>query len=779
MIISPPFLPQSGLTSSDQQDTDPMMTAVEAYEPGYHGVFPVTFDRRWHCGSHLLPDMIDEPVRAIADGEVVAYRIGQNPISDGHIEEATGQEAPNTNNGFVLLRHVTDTGEGRIITFYSLYMHLLDLTAQQQLSTPSANPPQNTSPTALAAWLLEAGDEVKQGSGRKVFRKDILGYCGQSQGLRHLHFEIFMTEQDYSAWFERSGHAVQLGVKDLVQPTSNDWWGHTYYVIPGSVEFLDVPDGLHDTPHFPTLSRGKLPHDGSKLYVEAYFHSGQRYTRAWLDENGDGNIVLLTPQPVRDRCNNYEYNLYERAMTLYTTCPSDGYELLRFGRILSDTPTLTAQNSPTWVAVPFNSGGTQGYVDINKTFILKLSDADFPFFTGWRKIDSDNAPLDANGLFSYRKLRQLVGDATASAHEGSQDDPKFSLDEQLTYYVQGNDAVRSSLSGFVCHTKSEWDSANNDQRYQDLNKPDGYFGKCKDTDADGYDRFVGFLKKLQFMDHAHALAGGKKFWFFHPLAFIRHFRKCGWLSAAELARAIPRKVIEQTKDHNHQTVYPTSEMKWGVALSRSQRFLSPLNLALRKYCISNNGLRLSYFLGNAIQETTYLSRTAEGNGSQATYAPWYGRGVIQLTFEENYKRYGDFKGWHASPASYRDSLEADLFRASDSAGFYWISCAKPLDQVHNINIEGDVLPEFRRITISNACSNYSYPHHACQVGLSEMNFRSCRQFERAGRAVNTGNPDSTNTMNGLIPRTNVFLASIAVMSDEVIDYEEAYEQKPN
>jgi hypothetical protein len=192
---------------------------------------------------------------------------------------------------------------------------------------------------------------------------------------------------------------------------------------------------------------------------------------------------------------------------------------------------------------------------------VKLSDADFPFFTGWQKIDSDNPPVGADGLFSYFKLRQLVGDATATAYGVSRDDPKFSLDEQLTNYVQGNDAVRNGLSGFVCHTTSEWDPANNDQRYQDLNKPDGYFGLCKDTDPDGYARFVGFLKKLQFLDQVPSLAGGKKFWFFHPLAFIRHFRKCGWLSAAELARAIPRKVIEQTKDHNHQIVYPTSEVK--------------------------------------------------------------------------------------------------------------------------------------------------------------------------------------------------------------------------
>ena len=644
MIISPPFLPQSELTSSDETDTDPMMTAVEAFEPGYHGVFPVTFDRRWHGGIHLVPGTPDEPVRAIADGEVVAYRVSENPISDGHIDELTGQEALNTNNGFVLLRHVTDTGDGRTITFYSLYMHLLDLTAQQSLTGQQpANFPQDASSTALAAWLLQAGDGVKEGEGKKVHRKDILGHWGQSQGLRHLHFEVFMTEEDFTAWFAQSGNFVQLGEKNPAQPTSDDWWGHAYFVIPATAEFVARPGTPHDDPWFPALGAGKLPNDRSKLYVEAYFHKGQRYTRAWLDENGDGNCVLLTSQPIKDSFPDYEYKLYERALAFYSTCPSDGYELLRFGRILSPSPTLnSAQEKATWVAVPIDANGTQSYVDISKTSIVKLSDADFPFFAGWQKIDSDNAPLDANGLFSYRRLRQLVGDATATAYEVSQDDPKFSLDDQLTYYVQANDTVRNDLAGFVCHTKSEWDPVNNDQRYQDLNKPDGYFGKCKDTDPEGYERFTGFLKKLQFMDQVPSLAGGKKFWFFHPLAFIRHFRKCGWLSLKELKQLLPRNVVQKATPWKWQTVsvHGADSMLSASNPNAIQRRLT-LNNAIRKYGIQSR-VRMACFFGNATEETQWFQKYHEG--SPYWYKPWDGRGMLQLTHASNYIKYWTFRG---------------------------------------------------------------------------------------------------------------------------------------
>lgn len=775
MIISPPFLPQSGLTG-DAADTDTMMTAVEAFEPGYHGVYPVAFDRRWHCGVHLIPDTLNEPVRAIADGEVVAYRVSQNPISDGHTDD-NGQEVQNTNTGFVLLRHVTDTGDGRTITFYSLYMNLLDLTAQKQLYTPPANPPQNTSPTGLAAWLLEAGDAVKPGNGKKVYRKDMLGLWGQSQGLRHLHFEVFMTEEDFTAWFEQSGHTVQLGEKNPVQPTSKDWWGHAYYVIPGSVEFLDSPTGVTDTAHFPALSRGKLPNNSSKLYVEVYFHKGQRLMRAWLDENGDGNCVLLTPNPVKDKSDDYEYNLYARAMKLYPACPSDGYEMLRFGRILADSPTLTVQNNATWIAVPFDASGAQGYVDISKTSVVKLSDADFPFFTGWKKIDNENAPLDANGLFSYYKLRQLVGDATATAYEIPQGDPQFSLDNQLTYYVQRNDSVRDGLSGFVCHTQSEWDPANNDQRYQDLNLPDGYFGKCKDTDPDGYERFIGFVKKLQFMDDVPSLAGGKKFWFFHPLAFIRHFRRCGWMNSRELAQCIPRKIIDETKDSSHHKIFPTGAIPWAKALHRAQTFASHLNPTLRKYGISHSALRMSFFLGNAIQETIYLSATAEVGGAHTSYAPWYGRGVIQLTFEPNYAKYGAYRGWRAAAATFRDQLEVDLDVACDSAGFYWVTCAKEVHAAHSINIEADVFPVLTRATLGNVCNSYDYHTKSCRSSPQTIDFLESVQFEKSARAVNTGNPNSTGPMNGLVPRTNVFLSALAKLTDFIVDYESAYAQK--
>ncbi|WP_250533937.1 M23 family metallopeptidase [Caballeronia sp. AZ10_KS36] len=651
MIISPPFLPQSALNARNNADPDAMMTAVEAYEAAYHGCFPVTVDRRWHCGIHLVPASQSEPVRAIADGEVVAYRISQNPISDGHVDQTTGRQVPNTNTGFVLLRHVTETGDERKLTFYSLYMHLLDLTAQRALISPQVgNPPEKTSPTALSSWLLEAGDNVKPGNGKKVCRKDILGYQGQSQGLRHLHFEIFMTEEDFTAWFQKTGHEVQLGEKNPRQPTSDDWWGHAYFVIPASVQFVDRPGTQHDDAWFPRLAAGRLPNERSKLYVEAYFHFGQRYTRAWLDEHGDGNCVLLTHDPIKDRCDDYEYKLYERAVALYPKCASDGYELLRFGRILSQAPTLTsAADTATWVAVPFGADGSQGYVNLAQTSIVKLSDADFPFFTGWQRIDSANAPVGSDGLFDYHKLCRLLDNTPRPAIAASGASDPRALDRQVSNYVQGTDGVRSAMSRFVCHTKSEWDPANNAARYQDLNKPDGYFGQRKATDPDGYDKFISFLKKLQFLDQVPQLAGGKKFWFFHPLSFIRHFRKCKWVGRQEAGQLMPARAWF-SQDGTFRKPLANS-MTWSQVVERLSPYMRSLNETVRKYALDCSSERIATFLAQTYIETDRWKTLREyGKGAPNDaipmakyYAAFYGRGIMQLTWAANYEAYGDFK----------------------------------------------------------------------------------------------------------------------------------------
>jgi len=346
-----------------------------------------------------------------------------------------------TTLSLVLIRHTTETGEGRTITFYSLYMHLRDLDGTRQVCGPHLGKhPKDASPTVLAEWLAFPSDGLQTPRDLKVYRKDILGYAGACHGRPHLHFEIFMTESDFAAYFD----AVQLGNENPVTPKTTDYWGHTYFVIPGGHKLqgtavwprhLSAAEGKK---YFPELESWQVP-EGSKLYVEVYFHKGQRYTQSWLET--EGKVALLTPSPVPDK-KDYEYDMYARATALYPSCPSDGYELLRFGRILSGGPTLNSANDmATWVAVPFDADKL-GYVDVSVDGIQTLSDADFPFFKGWQKIADDNTLFCEDGLCDYDALRGIVGVDDDQPGPQERLGRVEELEAMVSGYVRGVSGVR-------------------------------------------------------------------------------------------------------------------------------------------------------------------------------------------------------------------------------------------------------------------------------------------------------------------------------------------------
>lgn len=739
MIISPPFLPA---VLANATTPDPVMDAVDKFA-AFHGVYPIAFDRRWHTGLHLVPDDQYMPVRAIADGEVVAFRVCQKPITDG-FDNLT------SNAGFVLLKHTTETGENRRLTFYSLYMHLLDLDAMNQLGIfhPADDLGKQT-PHALPLWLQCPTGEAISGGDKKLYRKDIIGYVGKCQSTQQLHFEIFMTQLDFKAYFE----CTQLGRLNVATPTGADCWGHSYYVIPVGQTFRSLPPGADahsnklNNIEFDPLKSGQNDHP---LHVEAYFHKGTKYTNVW-SVAANGARTLLTESPIEEA--GYEYDLYKRAKALYPTCPNDGYELLRSGRVLSTQTTLAAMpesSQPlsqelagpvlpkpraTWVRLAF-AAGKEGYIDISDDTIQKLSDADFPFFMGWQRISEPGVspanagtgkpvaatspsgtsqlspPTDHDGLWDLDKLKKMVQDSIGELKQIMADGSgnKTPVTKKTTEVQQKNKAlksfvndpdnqiVRDLLQGFICQASSEWDGTNLDSRYKQLLDAGEHFeGK-----QDAYNKFIAFVRKLQFWDKT-GLPAGEKVWFFHPLAFIRHFRKCGWLSTSELARCLPRSSA-------------SVNLSWTSAHKRAlthQRFLSHVNI---KY-LNSSPVRLLHFLAQTYIETGGLRTLTEDSlGHGYVYGPFYGRGYLQLTWPKNYEAYkeyrhildhgfspytdpritststhlwaygADAKRWapHYDP----EIIAKDLVHAAESSGMYWL--AKTFRKTYNINRAADL-----------------------------------------------------------------------------------------
>ncbi|KVG29588.1 M23 family metallopeptidase [Burkholderia diffusa] len=648
MIISPPFLPKAGLAAPTGTNPDPGMDAVDKFECA-HGIYPIAFDRRWHCGVHLQPDTKGE-VYAIADGEVVAYRVCQHGIDDGE-----------SHTGFVLLKHVTETGEGRTLTFYSLYMHLLPLAEYQQHSADAKTMPEFLRMPSGTVNKGQATPAVT-GNGRKVRRKDVLGWRGKYEGMPHLHFEIFMLPADFDAYF---GH-TQLDNDTPVPPTGTDWWGHAYFVIPAGSQFRRLPEkaNAENKLHGIAFRPGQAGSNTLPLFVETYFSRGSKYTNVWSIAQ-DGTRTLLTQQPVEEK--DYEYDLYKRATALYSSCPSDGYELLRFGRILSATHTLAATARTTWMQVNW-AADKVGYIDINDSRIHKFSDADFLSLTGWQKVSEGNTPFGSDGLCDVDVLKKMLNDAVP--HEVpavTGETPEAHKTRVLSAYVKGNAQVRQQLRGLVCHAPSEWDSTNNEVRYARLREEGGFYhGNEK-----GYHQFLKYLKDVQFWDKT-GLPEGQNLWFFHPLAFIRHFGRCGWLSKNEFSQIY--------SESNYMSVRKTGDQYREI-------YRGAINCVFRKYGIKNP-VRTTHFLGQIAIESYYMMAVREtnvsvpvavktnhpsvaqelggylrapsnfviyfnnyennirlGNTGAGDGVKFRGRGFKQLTGRYNYSEYWVFRGW--------------------------------------------------------------------------------------------------------------------------------------
>ncbi|PKQ61441.1 hypothetical protein BZG02_15930 [Labilibaculum filiforme] len=79
------------------------------------GTYPIGRLFNWHGGVHVAENS-SSPIKAIADGTLIAYRIPNSALQVGESKYS---------NGFVLLQHEYKSPKGRKLVFYSLYSGLL------------------------------------------------------------------------------------------------------------------------------------------------------------------------------------------------------------------------------------------------------------------------------------------------------------------------------------------------------------------------------------------------------------------------------------------------------------------------------------------------------------------------------------------------------------------------------------------------------------------------------------------------------------------------------
>jgi len=735
MLISYPILetPQA----NDTEETLLARMLARATDPG--GQYPaktIGEYKVWHGGLHLDATNAT-PIRAIADGTIVAYR--QAKAS----EQYQGQPY---DTSFVLIKHETETGENTPVVFYSLYMHLAcrdDLTADrvssliplfQQASaigTDAKSPPTATPPQRKLA---------------RVYRRDILGYPGLQYSLsnRRIHFEVFTTDEHLPRFWKDSSTATN-------QTASKDFYGEAHFIIPANKPFAArhpnaaQPHRIEfDTEHFYDLPVGQAGTSSEQLIVSVRLDKGTRTASTYVKQ-GDayralGSGTAGTPVVQSD----YEYELFRLATALYPDCPSAGFEWLRFGRILSSDTTTHNQN---WQLVRYSDSAV-GYIDLAQADVIKLSDADFPFWRGWEKIEEGQLASPSDAFVDDPHALTLLNNTTS-------------------------DSGRKKLQHLVVKHPSEWDASDLATRYAKLKAA----GKPL-ASQESWNAFEDHVQKMAFWDKTGGLT--RSVWHFHPLEFIFHFRKCGWRSKNELLQLIPDHVIRKPGSHNSPSNGVWEPPNIATASNFLDRHRIELCKSLRKFSIETP-IRQACFFGNATQETGWFKDLRESGGlNPSLHLGWYGRGFLQLTNKDgniaggnnNYYKYFKFLGRnpHTPPTTqeihWRDEIGQASKHGAASAGAYWIWHDKaiitpqqaaerglPDRRVGNANKYADNIGTNLRKTI--------HTNAGIKVWYYNQSFVNC--------AASVNYPSSTGqtppNMNGLVDRSTSFVNSLMVLCD--------------
>lgn len=107
----------------------------------------------------------------------------------------------------------------------------------------------------------------------------------------------------------------------------------------------------------------------------------------------------------------------------------------------------------------------------------------------------------------------------------------------------------------------------------------------------------------------------------------------------------------------------------GLPASRAQALVGPCNAAMIHGKITTRR-RAAYFLAQVGHESVSLRYQAEIGGSHTRYAPYYGRSFIQVTWESNYRAFGQWLGMGEHFVKHPAALEQDRY-AWLGAVWYW------------------------------------------------------------------------------------------------------------
>jgi hydroxyethylthiazole kinase len=597
---------------------------------------------------------------------------------------------------------------------------------------------------------IEAAIQPRQ----RVYRKAALGTAGRIAGrrlgeafLHTIHLEIVCDEANLARLVGRTNGELNIAADGRTDAV----FGEIYFDLPaGAQVYAQEPLANRVQAMMrPPTPRGQpapAPQPLQPVHTTAEpFIVGVRYAagEGAVGHRGDAAITTYRPDGSTVGAalneNNAEYNLYTRATDISEAypaterpAPSAVFELLRFGRVIGPD-ALTPNDVPHWRQVRYAGG--QGWVNLSAANVHAFSDADFPHWRQWTLID-DSA--DGNSRCDSAVIRGWLdsdGNGTVSAAEAQA--------------RMGDVTVAPKLAHAICKFPTEWDAATIDARWGWL-KTQTDENPIPLSDED-FEALRKHITALTFWPGGLSIDANH--WHWQPREFIRQFRRCGWLSSADLERSL--------------AAAPAAGRARALALG------VVMNEMMRKYAVSVSRLREAHFMAQVGHETGWwqyreelgneryfrtmyeiissqeaaedyrsglarrLGQIRHGETEQAYAARrpgavaakaagmdngaanasdggrvgdgprFRGRGFLQITGRRNYTGYGSYRGRDFTTDPNPRLLASDDFSSCDASGFYWAR--------ERANIEADGGATARNVTrvggIVNRGSSGSVPLH--------------------------------------------------------------------
>ena len=629
-----------------------------------HGWWLLGVNRYWHGGIHIgassspasvLSQHAPEksvPLQFMMDGEVVAWRLNRD-----YVNIDCCQERPLRQSGtFVLIRSVykpDELDESSWLTLYQLYMHLAPL---------SEYPKRPLYRVTQKGHGVRMRKHSRHDDSRETVPDVLTNKHGHARTL--MQGDTLALLQQKSFLLERQPEPFALVQRlDAGKPSGALFWVsmRPEYLEPDGECYVCLPDWMHNALNHGVFDDVVVPPVPLKDTVKAGDAVGFPGAQDLADEDNYPQIItteykahielLSLDEHVPDFVANVkgiktgkQFIKLKLKRPLYLRNGEGGEST--FEQMSAITRADAGRIIPRNATYPFTDKTGVTYFQIrphtwmHQDDVEQLSQHDLaalnfhcieaePTTDFTRTLDeswlmealkSINSHFDGEKGPQFAQAKMFYDGLIRNAENRRPPSPypDKSQDAQLSGALHTSQMnIPEYARRLIVKHDSDWHSTRDDTRWSSIfsDREESPIVKM----ANG-----GFLDATCWMDKVPPFASQRSVWHFHPLEFLEVINPNGNCACG---RDI---TLEELSD-----IAPKADKEILA------QYLPAFNNGFREFSIITCREK-AHFLAQCCHESGGLTLTRETGGARANYAPWYGRGLIQLTWQDVYKQYGAY-----------------------------------------------------------------------------------------------------------------------------------------